>query len=67
MQLCGSTKSQQKQVRGKAQRDRACNSLYDDKMSYLIGYTPASLQHLDVLDEPNRWSQPVSQSELICK
>ena len=54
-------------MRGTAQRDRVCNSLYDDKMSYRIQYTPVLLHHVMVLDELNRWSQLVSQSELISK
>ena len=50
----------------------------NNKMSYLwisvhphclvnVGDTPASLHHLNVLDEPNQWRLPVSQPELICK
>ena len=77
-QLCESTKSRKEQVSAKEQKDRAGNSLCDDKMTYLcisirprylvnIAYTPASLHHLDVLDKPNRWRLLVSQSELICK
>ena len=65
-------------MRAEAWKDRVCNSLYDDMMSYLfisvrpccpvnIGYTPASLHHLNVLDERNRLRIPVSELELICK
>lgn len=32
-----------------------------------IAHTPASSNHLDVLDQRNRWCLLVSQSESICK
>jgi len=71
-------KSWKERVRAEAQKDRVCNLLYDDMISYLcisvrprcpvnIGYTPASLHHHNVLDEPIRRRLLVSQSELICK
>ena len=65
-------------MRAKARNDRVCISLYDHKMSYLcisvhpgcpanVGDTLGLSHLLDVLDEQNRWRQPVSQAEFVCK
>jgi len=53
--------------RSRKRRSRKRRSRKNSESKVNDGRTPASLHTLNVLDEPSRLSQPVSQSELICK